>query len=221
MAVSPTAAPALEVLGQAAASHGGNKKHRGAGSDGRQAFDGSRGRAASPAEAVFIVNDEGVQINDRAAVYYKEVRRMVDQYKGVLDLSESLDVMDDAYGDVLAKVSAVEAVAKGRGLSQENTHLEETLVWVDGVLTDGEEGAVHTTASSSITRRTPVRIREGIRRLDGCIKDAGHVPPRRRGRGPDEQDRRGRARLRRPRLRARSGPLGGADLRARRRPHHL
>jgi len=174
VAVSLSVAPALEVLRSAAAPHGSSKKHRGAGSDGRQAFDGSRGRAATPAEAVFVVNDEGVQINDRAAVYYKEVRRMVDQYKGVLDLSESLDVMDDAYGDVLAKVSAVEAVAKGRGLTQENTHLEETLVWVDGVLSDGRKKiAVHTHRVFFHHAKNPKsEIVEGIRRVDGYINDA-------------------------------------------------
>lgn len=173
-AVRPEGAPALEVLRSAAASHGGSKKQRGAGSDGSRAFDGSRQRAAAPAEAVFVLNDEGVQIKNRAAVYYKEVRRMVDRYEGVLDLSESLDVMDDAYGDVLAKVSAVEAVAKGRGLSQENTHLEETLVWVDGVLTDGgKKVAVHTHRVFFHRAKNPQsEIREGIRRVDGYIRDA-------------------------------------------------
>ena len=163
-AVRPERAPALEALRSGGAT----------GSDGRQSFDGSRARAAAPAAAVFVINDEGVRINDRAAVYYKEVRRMVDLYKGTLDLSESLDVMDDAYGDVLAKVSAVEAVAKGRGLTQENTHLEETLVWVDGVLTDGKKKvAVHTHRVFFHHAKNPrSEITEGIRRVDGYIKDA-------------------------------------------------
>ncbi|MEK7381969.1 MAG: hypothetical protein AAB262_01625 [Elusimicrobiota bacterium] len=171
VAVRPEGASALEVLRSAAASYGDKKNH---GFGGRQAFDGLRQRAASPAEGVFVVNDEGVQINNRAAAYYEEVRRMVDQYKGKLDLSESLDVMDDAYGDVLAKVSAVEAVAKGRGLSRENTHLEETLVWVDGVLSDGKKKvAVHTHRVFFHHAQNPQsEIREGIRRVDGYIKDA-------------------------------------------------
>ena len=172
MAVRPEGAPALDVLRAAAASRGSGKKNHGSG--GRHAFDGSRERAVAPAEAVFIMNDEGVQINDRAALYYKEVRRMVEQYKGTLDLSESLDVMDDAYGDVLAKVSAVEAVAKGRGLSQENTHLDETLVWVDGILTDGKKKvAVHTHRVFFHHAQNPKsEIAEGIRRVDGYIQDA-------------------------------------------------
>jgi len=161
-------APALDVL-RGAAAHGPNRR----GDSGSLRFDGARA-AAPAAEAVFVVNDEGVQINDRAAIYYQEVRRMVDKYKGVLNLGESLDVMDDAYGDVLAKVSAVEAIAKGRGLSQENTHLEESLVWVDGLLTDGRRKvAVHTHRVFFHHSKNPQsEIAEGIRRVDGYIGDA-------------------------------------------------
>jgi hypothetical protein len=159
---APAGAPALDSLNAAAASrhHGG------------KVFDG--GRAQKPASTGYVVNDEGVRVNDRAAEYYQEVRRMVEQYKGQVDLSESLDVMDDAYGDVLAKVSAVEAVAKGRGLSQENTHLEQTLTWVDGVLTDGKKTiAVHTHRVFFHHAKNPQsEIEEGIRRVDGYIADA-------------------------------------------------
>ncbi|MBI3553105.1 MAG: hypothetical protein HY077_11370 [Elusimicrobia bacterium] len=168
-AVAPerSGAPALDSLNAAAASRGDSRR----GDYGRRSFDG--GRAPAPA-ASFVINDEGVNIEGRAAVYYQEVRRMVEQYKGKLDLSESLDVMDDAYGDVLAKVSAVEAVAKGRGLSQENTHLEETLVWVDGVLKDGKKTvAVHTHRVFFHHAQNPQsEVREGIRRVDGVIRDA-------------------------------------------------
>jgi exoribonuclease R len=154
------------------------------------AFEAARGRDPRPNTAprpragpstavgskgtVFVINDEGVAISGRAARYYQEVRRMVELYKGVFDLSESLDVMDDAYSDVLAKVSAVEAIAKGRGLSKENTHLEETLVWVDGVLNDrGRKVAVHTHRVFFHRAKNPQsEIREGIRRVDGYIADA-------------------------------------------------
>lgn len=155
-------APALEALDLSAASRHGR--------DGGSLFDGGRAAAAP----VFIINDEGVKINDRAAIYYTEVRRMVAQYKGKIDLEESLDVMDDAYSDVLAKVSAVEAVAKGRGLEQVNTHLEETLVFVDGVLDDGaKKVAVHTHRVFFHKSKEPKsEIAEGIRRVDGYLKDA-------------------------------------------------
>ncbi|MDO8756988.1 MAG: hypothetical protein Q7J64_03155, partial [Elusimicrobiota bacterium] len=153
-------APALEALNLSAASHHGGSL-----------FDGAAKNAAAP---VFIINDEGVKINDRAAIYYTEVRRMVAKYKGTIDLEESLDVMDDAYSDVLAKVSAVEAVAKGRGLEQVNTHLEETLVFVDGVLDDGaKKVAVHTHRVFFHKSKEPKsEIAEGIRRVDGYLKDA-------------------------------------------------
>ncbi len=162
------AAPALEALELSAASRQGG---RDGGRHGRQMFDGGRERAATP---VFIINDEGVKINDRAAIYYTEVRRMVAAYKGVINLEESLDVMDDAYSEVLAKVSAVEAVAKGRGLTQVNTHLEETLVFVDGVLDDGaKKVAVHTHRVFFHKSKVPQsEIAEGIRRVDGYLKDA-------------------------------------------------
>ena len=161
-------APALEAIELSAASRHG----RDGGRSGGAMFDGSRERAAAPAPQ-YIINDEGVKINDRAAVYYTEVRRMVELYKGKINLEESLDVMDDAYSDVVAKVSAVEAVAKGRGLSQVNTHLEETLTFVDGVLDDGGRTvAVHTHRVFFHKAKNPrSEILEGIRRVDGVIKD--------------------------------------------------
>lgn len=165
-------APALEALDLSAASrHGGRDSGRNDRRDGGSLFDGSAKKAAAP---VYIINDEGVKINDRAAIYYTEVRRMVAEYKGVINLEESLDVMDDAYSDVLAKVSAVEAVAKGRGLSQVNTHLEETLTFVDGVLDDGaKKVAVHTHRVFFHKSNEPKsEIAEGIRRVDGYLKDA-------------------------------------------------
>lgn len=163
-------APALESIERSAASRDGG---RDSGRDGRTMFDGARARAAAPASP-YIVNDEGVKINDRAAVYYTEVRRMVELYKGKINLEESLDVMDDAYSDVVAKVSAVEAVAKGRGLTQVNTHLEETLTFVDGVLDDGKKKvAVHTHRVFFHKAKNPQsEIVEGIRRVGGVIKDA-------------------------------------------------
>ncbi len=160
-------ATALDFLSSPAASkHGGR--------DGNSMFDGARAKSPAKAPTPYIINDEGVKINDRAAIYYTEVRRMVELYKGTINLEESLDVMDDAYSDVLAKVSAVQAVAKGRGLSQVNTHLEETLTFVDGVLDDGAKTvAVHTHRVFFHKSKEPKsEIAEGIRRVDGYIKDS-------------------------------------------------
>ncbi len=160
-------ASALEAIELSAASRHGRD---GGENRGGAMFDGSAKKSASP----YIINDEGVKINDRAAIYYTEVRRMVELYKGKINLEESLDVMDDAYSDVVAKVSAVEAVARGRGLSQVNTHLEETLTFVDGVLDDGSKKvAVHTHRVFFHKANNPQsEISEGIRRVSGVVKDA-------------------------------------------------
>lgn len=158
---------ALESLRASAAPSAGPRAEPRSGSE---LFDGAGARGSGS----FVVNDEGVRISGRAATYYREVRRMVGLYKDKINLQESLDVMDDAYADVLAKVSAVEAVARGRGLSQENTHLEETLTWVDGILSDGAKTvAVHTHRVYFHKARDPrSEIAEGIRRVDGYIEDA-------------------------------------------------
>jgi hypothetical protein len=134
-------------------------------------FDG--GRAGPRNEAVFVVNDESVRIYGRAADYYAEVRRLVGLYQDKIDLSHSLHVMDDSYGDVVAKLSAIEAVAARRGVSQENTHLEKSLMFVDGVLRDGgKKVAVHTMrVYFHQAANAQSEVREGIRRLDAALED--------------------------------------------------
>ncbi|MEK7383548.1 MAG: hypothetical protein AAB262_09720, partial [Elusimicrobiota bacterium] len=168
-----TAAPAARVAPVLAALKVSGVPDKNQEQDAGARLDGGRARSSVPADD-YIGNDEGVQINGRAAAYYKEVRSLVELYKGKINLAESLDVMDDAYGDVLAKVSAVAAVAKGRGLSQENTHLDETLLWVDGMLTDGaKKVAVHTHRVYFHHAKNPKsEISEGNRRVDAYIKDA-------------------------------------------------
>lgn len=120
-----------------------------------------------------LVNDEGIPVTGRAAQYYKEVRRFVDKYGDKLDLSESLDVMDDSYGDVWAKLKAIEAVAESRGVEKHNTHLEETLLWVDGVLEDkGKRTAINTYRVYFHRSKNPQsEIEEGIRRADKYLKE--------------------------------------------------
>ena len=134
-------------------------------------------RLAPASGAVFVVNDEGVNIFGRAAAYYQEVRRLVEWFKGKVDVSESLSVMDDAYGDTLAKISAIDAIAQGRGISRENTHLEKTLVWVDGVLDEGNKKiAVHTSRVFFHHAKNPKsEIEEGIRRTDAYIREAVRI----------------------------------------------
>ncbi|MBI4679112.1 MAG: hypothetical protein HY748_16170 [Elusimicrobia bacterium] len=119
----------------------------------------------------FAVNGEGVTLLGRAADYYRRSLRIVEKYQGRLDLSESLDVMSDSYGDVWAKIKAIEAL--GRGSGRNNTHLEQTLTWVDGVMTDhGRNVAIHTHRVFFHHAKNPKsEIAEGIRRADRYLKD--------------------------------------------------
>ncbi|MFA5140527.1 MAG: hypothetical protein WC728_14960 [Elusimicrobiota bacterium] len=120
-----------------------------------------------------LVNDEGIPVTGRAAEYYREVRRFVDKYGDTLDLSESLDVMDDSYGDVWAKLKAIEAVAQSRGVEKHNTHLEQTLLWVDGVIEDkGKRTAINTYRVYFHHAENPLsEIEEGIRRADSYLNE--------------------------------------------------
>ena len=132
------------------------------------------GGKASGSGAVFLLNDEGVEVTGRAAVYYQEVRRLVEKLEGQADLKESLDVMDDSYADVWAKLKAIEAIAQKSEVEKHNTHLEETLTWVDGVLhKDGKTIAVNTHRVYFHKADNPrSEIEEGIRRVDGYLKEA-------------------------------------------------
>lgn len=137
-----------------------------------------RGNSKDPSKsAVFIVNDEGVEINGRAAVYYKEVRRLVNKYSGRIDMAESLDVMDDTYRAVQAKLNVIEAVAQANSIEDHNTHLEKTLYWVDGTMTDrsGRKIAVNTHQvyfhKASGPNKAASEIAEGNRRTDKYIEE--------------------------------------------------
>lgn len=135
------------------------------------------GAGQKSAVAAFVINDEGVKITGRAAEYYQQVRRLVEQYKGKIDMGESLDVMDDSYGDVWAKLKAIEAIAQSRQIEKHNTHLEETLIWVDGIMKqDGRTIAVNTHRVYFHHAKNPQsEIAEGTRRaagyLEGAVRD--------------------------------------------------
>lgn len=146
----------------------------------RQALEGLFSGKPSHGAGGAVVNDEGVTLVGRAARYYVEVRRLVDKWTGKQDLAESLDVMEDSYEDVWTKLKAIEAVAKSRQVGRENTHLEETLLWVDGVLKDGRRQiAVHTHRVYFHKAKNPKsEIAEGIRRVDGYLRDTmGQLKP--------------------------------------------
>jgi hypothetical protein len=132
---------------------------------------------ASPA-ATFILNDERIPITGRAADYYLEAKRL----QAVLaarrvNLEESMDVMDDAYAEVYAKLRVIEAVGASKHISEHNTHLPETLTWVDGYMEkDGRKIAVHTQRvffhKASGATKAASEIAEGIRRIDKSIEQS-------------------------------------------------
>lgn len=167
-------AGALDSLRDAAASKGGFGGSR---------FDGSR--AAKPVNsAVLVTNDEGVYIMDRAATYYREIRRLVAKLEPRMGLKESLDVMDGTIADVRTKLLVLESIAKDKKISDANTHLEETLTWVDGTLDDGgRKIAVHTHQvffhpAPEGPYKAASEIAEGNRRVDSYLKQAAeHFAP--------------------------------------------
>jgi len=186
VALSPAAVPApagpatlTETLQQRLDRYGKAQADDPAGAAGAAVIQGLyEGKAESPGlssrDSGVLVNDEGVGVFGKAAAYYKEIRRTVEKLKSRIDLSESLDVMDDAYGDVWAKLKAVEAVARSRSVEQHNTHLEESLVWVDGVMKDhGRSVAIHTHRVYFHHSPNPQsEIAEGTRRVDKYLDDA-------------------------------------------------
>lgn len=132
---------------------------------------------ASPA-ATFILNDERIPITGRAADYYLEAKRLqaVLAAKRV-NLEESMDVMDDAYAEVYAKLRVIEGVGASKHIEQHNTHLPETLTWVDGYMEkDGRKIAVHTQRvffhKASGATKAASEIAEGIRRIDKSIEQS-------------------------------------------------
>ena len=161
----PSGAPALDFLRSAAASRG----------DSGARFDGSR--AAAPAPGL-VLNDEGVYIMGRAAITYREIKRLVGVLEPHMSLKESLDVMDGTIADVRTKLLSIEAIAKNRKVSDANTHLEETLTWVDGVLNDGARRiAVHTHQvyfhpAPKGPLKAASEIGEGNRRVDAYLAQA-------------------------------------------------
>jgi len=121
-----------------------------------------------------IINDEGIQVSGKAAQYYKEVSRFVEEYKDKINLSESLGVMDDTYAEVWAKLKVIEAVVLNHKVNNHNTHLEETLTWVDGVAKIGNKRvAIYTQRVFFHHAPNPQsEIKEGILRVGAYLKKA-------------------------------------------------
>ncbi len=121
----------------------------------------------------FVINDDGVRISGKAAEYYREVHRLVDQYQGKMDLSESLGVMDDSYADVWAKIKVINHVAPQEPLENINEHMDETLTWIDALTRiNGQRTAIYTHRVFFHPSPNPKsEIEEGIRRVSGYLKE--------------------------------------------------
>ena len=157
-ALTPAAkvAPALEALDLSAESRHG--KDRGNRRDGGSMFDGSRQRAQQPVAqgqngrkgengSGFIKNADGVWVGGRVAEQALWINGMHAELSAQgIDLSDVMDVMDDAYDEARVKLGSAEKAAQTRNLEASSVHLEGTRNWVDAVLqdTDGRYIAVHT-----------------------------------------------------------------------------
>ncbi|MCX5796662.1 MAG: hypothetical protein NTY77_14305 [Elusimicrobia bacterium] len=186
VALAPAAAPAVaapatltETLQQGLDQYGKAQAADPSGAAGASVIQGLyEGRNDSQGlkslDSGVLVNDEGVGVFGKAAAYYKEIQRTVEKLKGRVELGESLDVMDDAYGDVWSKLKAVEAIAQSRNVEEHNTHLDESLVWVDGVMRDhGRNVAIQTHRVYFHHSANPQsEIAEGTRRVDKYLDDA-------------------------------------------------
>lgn len=149
-------APALDSLRFAAASYGDRRGRNGRYDDGSddRFFDGGRERAGTVhggrdrrgGPSGFIKNADGVWVGGRVAEQTLWINQMYAQLSPKLDLSDVVNVMDDAYDESRVKLRSAEKAAHDHKLSAASVHLEGTRNWVDAILedADGREIAVHT-----------------------------------------------------------------------------
>lgn len=165
-------APTLEAIELAASKR---DRRRGQGDDdGRQFFDGGKIRSAAPVSAKskqqspFIKNADGVWVGGRAAEQANWINKMTAQLSGVIDLSDVLDVMDDAYDEARVKLKSAEKAASDRNLEATSVHLEGTRNWVDAIVTDADDEAIavhtHRVYFHPAPGHPESEIAEGIRR---------------------------------------------------------
>lgn len=125
--------------------------------------------------AGFIKNDEGVWVGGRSAMQYVEIRRLYDKLSPLMDLSDTMNVMDDAFDEARVKLAAVEKAAAERDVAQSSVHLEETRTFVDAVL-EGADGKVIAEHTHRVyfhpADNADSEIAEGIRRVDAYLEEA-------------------------------------------------
>ncbi len=125
--------------------------------------------------AGFVKNDEGVWVGGRSALQYHEIRRLYDKLSPLMDLSDTMNVMDDAFDEARVKLAAVEKAAADRDVAQSSVHLEETRTFVDAVL-EGADGKVIAEHTHRVyfhpADNADSEIAEGIRRVDSYLEEA-------------------------------------------------
>lgn len=173
----PDSAPALDTLrALSAPAEGPRWVKTGGAFDGRRERGGSVAAPRSEGPAGFIKNPDGVWVTGRVKDQTLWISQMADQLAPVLDLSDVLDVMDDAYDESRAKLTNAERAARERQLEAASVHLEGTRNWLDAVLTDreGRKIAVHTHRVYFHPGRgnKESEISEGIRRVGKYIDKA-------------------------------------------------
>jgi len=143
-------------------------------------FSGGRPDQRRLANSRFTVNDDGVLLQGRAASDYGRVKAIEAAYKGKIDFSETLGVMDDAYAHAYAKISILQSVARGHGTSANGVRLNQTLQRVDGIVSDGGRRVAVATEQVFFHHAQNPRseIAEGIRRVDDHLAKAlGYFAP--------------------------------------------
>lgn len=146
-------------------------------SGGRSKQDGSvRGNHAPSSASSFIKNDEGVWVGGRVASQYREIRRLHDLLAPHMDLSGTMNVMDDAFDEARVKLAGVEKAAANRKILESSVHLQETRTWVDAILVDQTNHKViaeHTHRVYFHPADNPAsEISEGNRRVDSYLEKA-------------------------------------------------
>ena len=124
--------------------------------------------------AEFVANFEGVQITGRAAYMFNKVVEHLERLSKV-DLSETINVMDDCYSELLAKLKMIRAVARDREVEMNSVHLDQTMTFVDAVMGEGAgRTAIHTTQVFFHPNKGNPRseIEEGKRRAKGALREA-------------------------------------------------
>ncbi len=169
----------LETLQSFSAPNDGPRWVRGRG----ERFDGARSFAPGVADVRdergprgFIKNADGVWVGGRVADQSRWINQMHAQLSPVLNLSDVMDVMDDAYDESRVKLRSAEKAALAHKLEASSVHLEGTRNWVDAVLTDrnGRDIAVHTYRVYFHPGRgnRESEISEGIRRIGKSLDKA-------------------------------------------------